>query len=454
MPNNYPRPAPPEASGSRKASEQQMVFAKIGWRIMPVLFLVFVLAYIDRVNIGFAKLQFSRELGLTDAMYGRGAGIFFIGYMLSGIPSNLLLAKIGARATISRIMVTWGIVSSLTMFVSTPTQFYLLRFLLGLAEGGLAPGVYLYLTYWFPAALRARMLATFLAAVPVAGILCAPLSGYLLETMHLVHGLKGWQWMFLLEGAPSIVVGVLVYFVIQNTPQSARWLSIGEKESVAVILASEQRVHSSLQDRTNIRHALKSKTFLLLAVIETIGGVAVSGFAYWLPQIVRDLGVESLSRNGLITAIPSLCASFGMIVWGYSSDRSKERRWHYAIAAYVSGVALLVASRKGVDFPVAIAALSLAYTAILSCVSVFWAYATTYLRGGAAVMGIGVLNAVAASASYASQYAFGAVSMATNNSLSGLYGIAIAMFIGGLLVLFVPKDLQGARSCSPKQPAY
>ncbi|GJH28979.1 MFS transporter [Caballeronia novacaledonica] len=420
--------------------EQRAIFAKIAWRVMPVLFLVFVLAYMDRVNIGFAKLQFSRELRLTDTMYGQAAGIFFFGYMLSGIPSNLLLAKVGARATICGIMVTWGSVSSMMMLVSTPAQLYLLRFLLGLAEGGLAPGVYLYLTYWFPATMRARMLAVFLAAVPVAGIVCAPLSGYVLATMHDMYGLRGWQWMFLLEGVPSIVAGIAVYFVLQDSPQTANWLTAKEKQWIGSMLASDMRASSLSQYRSNVSEALTSRTFLTLAIVETIGGAAVSGFAYWLPQIVHDLGVRSLSHNGLITAIPSVCAGIGMVIWSYSSDRFRERKWHYASAAAASAIALLVAGRSGGDFYVAIAALSLAYTGILSCVSVFWAYATTYLRSDAAVVGIGVLNSVAASAGYLTQYGLGALSMATHNSLSGLYFIAIAMLAGGSLMLILPGN--------------
>jgi MFS family permease len=214
-----------------------------------------------------------------------------------------------------------------------------------------------------------------------------------------------------------------------------------EKGWLVSILAIDVHPTCVTQSNTKVRDALSSKTFLVLATVETIGGVAISGFAYWLPQIVRDLGVESLSRNGLITAIPSICATFGMIAWGYSSDRFRERRWHYAIAAAISGISLLVAIQH-VNFYLAIAALSLAYTGILSCVGVFWAYATTYLRGDSVAVGIGVLNTVAASAGYAAQYAFGAVSMATNNSLSGLYGIAVLMLIGGTLVLLIPKELK------------
>ncbi|CAG9261690.1 MFS transporter [Paraburkholderia caribensis] len=442
MSNASLQPVPSGRAASANPCEPEKIFRKVAWRIMPVLFLIFVLSYMDRVNIGYAKLQFSRELGLSDAMYGTGAGIFFIGYLVSGIPSNLLLARIGARATISRIMISWGIVSSLMTFISTPAQFYLLRFLLGLAEGGLAPGVYLYLTYWFPSTLRARMIAIFLAAIPVAGVLCAPMSGFLLDIMHNVYGLAGWQWMFLIEGLPSVVVGVLIYFLIENSPNSAPWLTASERETVSTALASDVRNNSFTASRVSVSDAFKSRIFFVLVVIEIIGGVSVAGFAYWLPQIVHDLGVTSLRKNGVITAIPYLSASVGMVIWGYSSDYFHERRWHYAIAASGGGFALFVACQNASHFQIAIGALALAYTGIMSCVSVFWAYATAYLKGGAAVVGIGILNSIASLAAYLSQYAFGAVSMAKNNSLFGLYGIAFALFVGAILMLSAPQNLQ------------
>ncbi len=429
---------------SSDARDSERIFKRVAWRIMPILFLVFVLSYMDRVNIGYAKLQFSETLGLTDATYGMGAGIFFMGYLVSGIPSNMLLAKIGARATISRIMVTWGIVSSLMMFISTPMQFYILRFSLGLAEGGLAPGVYLYLTYWFPENRRAKMVAIFLAAVPVAGVLCAPVSGYLLESMRNVGGLYGWQWMFLIEGIPSVIVGVFAYFLVENAPNTANWLAEDEKKVIAAALAADANNKNVSKRRINIKDALTSKTFIVLATIEIIGGVAIAGFAFWLPQIVHDLGVVNLGSNGVITAIPYLSASIGMVVWGYLSDRFKERRWHYAIAASLGAIGLFVACRNTGNVYLAMFGLTLAYTGIMSCVSVFWAYATTYLKSGAAVVGIGVLNAAASLAAYASQYAFGVVSMATKNSLSGLYGIAISLMVGALLVFLLPKNLENA----------
>lgn len=442
MSNTRLQPVSSERLTSATTYEANRIYRKIAWRIMPVLFLIFVLSYMDRVNIGYAKLQFSRELGLSDAMYGAGAGIFFIGYLVAGIPSNLLLAKFGARATISRIMISWGIVSSLMMFISTPAQFYLLRFLLGLAEGGLAPGVYLYLTYWFPGAYRARMIAIFLAAIPVAGVLCAPLSGLLLDAMHHVLGLAGWQWMFLIEGVPSVIVGALVYFLIQDSPKSAPWLTATEKEAVSASLISNIQTHAKAATRSHTSEVFKSRIFITLVVVEIIGGISVAGFAYWLPQIVHDLGIVNIRKIGFITAIPYLFASVGMVCWGFLSDHFRERRWHYAIATFGSGVALFVVCQNTNHFPIAIGALALAYAGIMSSVSVFWAYATSYLRGGATAIGIGILNSFAALAAYLSQYAFGAVSMIKNSSIFGLYGIAIALLVGAVLMLSVPKNLQ------------
>jgi len=431
-------------SDTPDAGYADKLFRRIAWRIMPVLFFVFVLSYMDRINIGFAKLQFSAKIGLTDATYGQGAGIFFIGYLASGIPSNMLLARIGARATISGIMIIWGLVSCLMMFVSTPAQFYFLRLLLGLAEGGLTPGVYLYLTYWFPENHRARMVALFLAAVPVAGVVCGPLSGVLLDRMHRVGGLDGWQWMFLIEGIPSVIVGVLVYFSITNSPNTAKWLAEDERRAVIGALTADDGNKKISERRANVKDALKSSTFIVLTIIAIIGAVAISGFAFWLPQIVHALGVVNLSKNGLVTVIPYLCASVGMVAWGYLSDRSKERRWHYSVAASLGSAGLLLACLNDGNFYLAITGLALAYTGLMSCVSVFWAYATTYLKRGAAVVGIGVLNAAASVAVYVSQYAFGVVSMVTGNALSGFYGIAFSLVVGALLVFVLPRNLRDA----------
>ena len=432
-------PAEPRAI---EMDESDRVFRKVAWRIMPFLFLIFVLAMVDRINIGYAKLQFSQDLAFSDTVYGMGAGVFFIGYLLSDIPSNMLLHRIGARATISRILILCGIISGSMMFISSPTQFYTFRFALGLAEGGLFPGVLLYLTYWFPANLRAKMVALSLAAIPVSGTIGAPLSGYLLDSMHNVSGLRGWQWMFLIEGIPSVIVGVVAYFFLQNSPQKAKWLTANEKQIIADTLAFDISKPEFNKSRVSMRHALASPIFLVLVILQVIGGVANSGFSFWLPQIIHDLGVTNLRVNGVITSIPYICAGLGMYLWGYSSDRNRERRWHYATASIIGVIGLMITCTYTHQVSVAIAGLSLAYVGTLSCTCVFWAYTTAYLKSNAAVIGIAFINSVAALVAYGSLSAFGAIRAATHSTTLGLYAIAGLMFFAAPLVLCLPKHVQ------------
>jgi MFS family permease len=438
VPDNHPRPISAELR-SISMSESDRVFRKVARRIIPFIFLIFVLAMVDRINIGYAKLQFSQDLAFSDTIYGMGAGVFFIGYMLSDVPSNMFLHKIGARATISRIMILWGIISTSMMFLSSPTQFYVFRFALGLAEGGLFPGVFLYLTYWFPANRRAKMLALSLAAIPVAGIIGAPLSGYLLDTMHDVNGLKGWQWMFLIEGIPSVIVGVTAYFFLENSPQNAKWLSSRDKHIIAKTLAFDVTKSDVSKSRARMRHALTSPIFFVLVILQVIGGVANSGFSFWLPQIIHDLGVTNLRVNGIVTSIPYICAGIGMYLWGYSSDRNKERRWHYAVAAVLGTIGLLITCTHAHQPTIAVAGLSLAYVGTLSCTCVFWAYTTAYLKDTAAVIGIAFINSVAALVTYGSLSLFGAIRAATHSTTLGLYIIAGLMSFAASLVFCLPK---------------
>lgn len=422
------------------------VFRKVTWRIMPFIFLILILAYVDRFNVGYAKLQFAADIGLSNTMYGMGAGLFFIGYLLAELPSNLILARIGARATISRIMVLWGVISTLTMFISTPTQFYISRLLLGITEGGLFPGILLYFTYWFPENLRAKITGIFLTPIPVAGIIGAPLSGYLLESMHGVKGLNGWQWMFLIEGIPSIICGICAYFFLKNSPEEANWLTAEEKQIIARALAADARKSLANERHLSTRDMLTSPIFFVFLALALIGsGIALTIFSFWLPQMIYDLGVTNLRQNGTLIVIPYTCAVVGMIIFGYSSDRSCERRWHYATAALLGALGLIITCLSRSHLPLAIAGLSLAYTGILSCVSVYWAYTTSYLKNNAAVIGLAVLNSIAGMVAYLSLFAFGALRTATKSTTAGLAYIAIFLLIAAVLVLFLPKSLGSKR---------
>lgn len=414
--------------------EDAAVFKKVALRLMPVLFVIYVLSYLDRVNIGYAKLQFSADLGFSDTVYGLGAGIFFIGYMIFEVPSNILLERVGARATLSRIMILWGIASASTMFIHSTTSFYVMRFVLGAAEAGLVPGVVLYLTYWFPQHWRARMFAVFLAAIPVAGIIGAPLSGYLMTALEDVHALHGWQWMFLIEGGPSIVVGVATYFMLPNRPETARWLTLREKDTVANCLASESTRRVDVSKAT-----VRSTRFALLTCIYLCLSVGNVGFSFWLPQIVKDLGVTNLITNGLLTTIPYTVAGVGMILMGLSSDRNHERRFHYAVNSMLGAMGIVVCCMNSSNLAVAIAGLSLSYLGILSCYGIFWSTVTSLVREDSAAVGIALINSIVSIASFSTPFGLGAIRDATHKIDGGLYAIAISLAIGASLAVRLPK---------------
>jgi D-galactonate transporter len=439
MPTSPTSPADPEARALRKVT----------WRIMPFLFLVYVLSYLDRVNIGYAKLQFTTDLGLSDAAYGLGAGIFFIGYFLFEVPSNLLLKRFGARATLARITMLWGALSCAMMFVTNETSFYLLRFLLGVAEAGLVPGVVLYLTFWFPADRRARMIAVFMAAIPVAGIVGAPLSGYLMSALHDAHGLRGWQWMFVIEGVPSILTGCWALAVLRNTPDDAAWLSPEEKSALAARLALDRAEAVRAGGEHRLRAALRSGRFWLLTLVYFCLVAGNAGFSFWLPQIIKDLGVADLVTNGFVTAIPYLAAGIGMVLVGRSSDLSGERRWHYALSCFTGAAGLVASAALTHSIPLAVAGLAVAYIGILSGFGIFWSMATGYLQGTAAVAGIAVINSIANLAGYASPYALGLIKDATHRITPGLVLIAVALVAGGLVTLALPRIDTGGRRPRP-----
>jgi D-galactonate transporter len=438
------------ADASSDALLEATALRKITWRIMPFLFLVYVLSYLDRVNIGYAKLQFTGDLGLSNAAYGLGAGIFFFGYFVFEVPSNLLLKKFGARATIARITMLWGLLSCLMMFVRSETMFYVLRFFLGVAEAGLVPGVVLYLTFWFPSDRRARMVAVFMAAIPVAGIIGAPLSGFLMSALHDAHGLRGWQWMFLIEGIPSILAGFWALAVLRNTPAEAAWLSTDEKRVITSRLARENSAATAAGAEHSLAVALRAGRFWLLTLIYFCLVAGNAGFSFWLPQIVKDLGVTNLVTNGFVTAIPYLAAGIGMILIGRSSDITGERRWHYAICCFIGAAGLLGSASVTNSIPLAVTGLSIAYIGILAGFGIFWSMSTTFLQGTAAVAGIAVINSIANLAGYVSPYVLGIVKDATHSVTFGLVLIAGALTVGGLVTLMMPRvKVQHAAQVAP-----
>ena len=358
-------------------------------RLLPLMFVLYVISYLDRVNVGFAALSMNEDLGFSAAAYGVGAGIFFLSYFLFEIPSNLVLQRVGARRWIARIMISWGLVSAAMMAVRGIHSFYALRFLLGAAEAGFFPGMILYLTYWFPAEERATAVAQFMTATAIAGVIGGPVSGALLQ-MHGVLGLAGWQWLFLLEGLPAVVLGVVVLRWLPDGPADARWLSDEERAWIRARLDAE---HARIGPRAHarLRDAFASGRVWMLALLYFAIVVAFYGVGFWLPQILKASGHLGTFTIGLLSAVPYAAAAVAMVVVGAHSDRTGERRWHIAGPALVGAVGL-AASAAAPSTATALAALSVAALGIWSALGPFWTWPPEFLRGPAAAAGIALIN--------------------------------------------------------------
>lgn len=413
-------------------SFEDATFAKVSLRLIPLLFLCYVAAYLDRVNVGFAKLQMLNDLKFSDTVYGMGAGIFFIGYFLFEVPSNMILAKTGARVWITRIMVTWGLLSSAMMFVSSATSFYVLRFLLGVAEAGFFPGIILYLTYWYPARRRARIIALFMTAVALSGVVGGPLSGWIMQTFAGVNGWSGWQWLFLLEGLPSVLLGALVYFYLDDSIRGATWLSEEEKQLLEGEIAKDQ----VSKHHFTVGQVFSSGKVWLLALIYFSFVMGLYGVSFWLPQLIKATGVKDVLDIGLLTAIPYAAAVALMIVLSRSSDATGERRWHIAGAALLGGAGMMASAIYGDSTMIAMTALTLATAGILSTLPLFWTLPTALLGGTAAAAGIAMINSVGNLAGFVSPYLVGVIKDATHSTATGMYVLAASLVLGALLVLF------------------
>jgi MFS family permease len=389
------------------------------------LFLAYIVAYLDRVNVGFAKLGMASDLGFSDTVYGLGAGIFFLGYFLFEVPSNVILQRVGAKAWIARIMISWGLISAATMFVDTAGTFYAMRFLLGVAEAGFFPGVILYLTYWFPRTHRARMTAAFMTAVAVAGVIGGPVSGWIMGRLDGAGGMAGWQWLFLLEGLPSSLVGVAVLLLLDNGPAAARWLSEPERALLVARLEDDERdKRAAGSHRTTLKGALTDGRVWILCLVYFGLAMGIYGISFWLPQIIKETITVDPVRIGLISAIPWLAGGVAMIWNGRHSDRSGERRWHVAGPAMVAGVA-------------GIGAITVATAGILSAVSCFWSLPTAMLSSTAAAVGIAWINSVGNLAGYVSPFVVGKIRDATQSMVVALGMLAGSLVIAGLLTLIV-----------------
>ena len=401
-------------------------------RLVPFLFVLYIVAYLDRINVGFAALQMNTALGFSATTYGFGAGIFFVSYVLFEIPSNLILARVGARVWIARIMISWGIVSASMMFVRTAQAFYVLRFLLGAAEAGFFPGLIYYLTCWFPPRERASTVALFMTAIQAAGVVGGPLSGALLSLD--AAGLAGWQWLFLIEGVPAIVLGIVVLAVLTERPRDAAWLTPAEKAALAA--AVDAPGHSAAAGDIALSEVIRDgRTWLLAAVYFTIP-LMLYGLGFWMPQLLKATAGTGDFGTGLLTTIPYAAGAAAMVLVGRRSDRVGERRWHIATAAAVAGASLSMAA-GATSLAWTLPALSLAMAGHASMSGPFWALATDQGGGSRAAASIALINSVGNIGGFVGPYLLGAIEDAAHSIAAGLYAIAALMVAGGALALAV-----------------
>lgn len=415
------------------------LFRRVTLRLVPFLFICYAAAYLDRVNVGFAKLQMSSDLGFSDTVYGLGAGLFFVGYILFEVPSNTILHRVGAKRWIARIMISWAIISGAMALVTNPTVFYVLRFLLGVAEAGFIPGILYYLTLWYPAHRRGRVFAYFLAAIPVASIVGGPLSGWIIESMDGLLGHSGWRWMFAIEALPSLVLGFIVLMFLDNSVSSAKWLSAREQQ--VILAAVEQDRERSTTLHLSFGAMLRDPKIWLLCGIYLCVALGIYIVSFWLPTIIAGTGVESLFAIGLLTAIPYSCAVVAMILNNIHADRTGERRFHAAVPCLVTAVGLVITALGMGNTLVAMVGLSLAAAGASTTQAAFWTLPSAFLGGVAAAGGIALINSVGNVSGLLSTSLVGWLSDLTGSTISSLYGIAVLLVIGAVLLARLPAHV-------------
>jgi MFS family permease len=436
---------------------EQATYSKIASRLIPFLFLCYIVAFLDRVNVGFAKLQMAGDLGYSDAVYGFGAGIFFIGYFIFEVPSNVILERVGARVWIARIMITWGIISSAFMFAGSfrwgavatafncndaQFSFYFLRFWLGVAEAGFFPGIILYLTYWFPGARRAKMVALFMTAIGVSNMIGSPVSGAIMQYMDGANGWRGWQWLFLLEGVPSVIIGCLVYVLLPNGPKTTPWLTPQERELVVQRIVEDEADKKHLDGGLRLLDSFKDGRVWALALVYFCGAVCFYAVNFWMPTIVQELGIDKkdLLKVGLLSMIPWGASILSMIYWGSHSDRTTERRWHSASGFLVEMVGLLILAVAHNSPIASMFALTLITIGWGAYVVTFWSLPTAFLSGTAAAAGIALINSVGNLGGYFGPDLIGRIRTATGGAAEAAFFTLAAMaLLGALIILFLPK---------------
>lgn len=428
---------------TRTPAQLDATYRLIGWRLIPLLMLGYVSAYVDRSNIGFAKLQFLADLQLTETMYGIGAGLFYLGYCLFEVPSNLMLAKIGARATFLRIMVLWSLCSAALAFITDATHFYVLRFFLGAAEAGFFPGVLFYLSQWAPASRRARFTALFMSAMALSGIIGGPLAGLIMHSMDGTAGLKGWQWLFLIEGSPGILLGALSYYLLADRPRDAAWLSDEQKRWVAEDLAREASARG-VHRQQNFIDALKDRRLYILAMMSVALISGIGGISLWLPSIVRSSGVTNILHIGLLSALPYVVAVVVQQLVARSSDRHQERRWHAAIPAGIAALGWFLLPLVQDMTWLALGVLTLMTAGSFGATGPFWSLPASYLSGTAAAGGIAIVTTFGGISGFVSPIIVGWANTTTGSLAAGQIYYGILMTLGATVLIYGTRAPQAA----------
>ena len=410
----------------------QSALRKVRRRLIPFLFLLYIVAYLDRVNVGFAAIDMNRDLGFSAAVYGLGSGIFFLSYTLFEVPSNLILVRVGVRLWIARIMFTWGIFATAMMFVNNATTFYVLRFLLGVAEAGFFPGIILYLTHWFPARERAGAVGLFMTATAMAGVIGAPISSALLQ-MHGLGGLHGWQWLFLIEGIPAMLLAPVVLWYMTERPEDAKWLTADERAWLSSEMAAEQAQTAGAH--VTLREALTSARLWIVSLPYFCLVIAFYGVSFWLPQIVQGSSGFSSAMVVLLSAIPFVSATIGLVVIGSSSDRTGERHWHVAGPLLIGAFGFLLTVLAPPTPAFALATLSIAAFGIWGALGPFWTLPTAFLRGTAAAGGIALVNSIGNLGGFVGPYLIGWIRDATGGFSGGLLTLAAVLVVGAVIAL-------------------
>ena len=427
------------------AELKRRTILKVSWRLLPLIVVCYLINYIDRTNVSVAALTMNKDLGLSATMFGLGAGIFFFGYAFFEVPSNIVLRRVGARLWIARIMITWGVISALMAAATGPISFLALRFALGVAEAGFFPGMIYYLTQWFPSAVRARAISILYIAVPTSNVIAAVLSGAILG-MDGVLGLKGWQWIFIIEATPAVLLAFVVLWLMTDRPAVANWLKPEEREWLESELEAERtRIESAGQ--MSMLRALVEWRVLVLSAIYLTGVTASYGVVFFLPQIIKGLGLSNFA-TGLVTAIPYVFGTIGLVVWGYSSDRYHERRWHLIISTSVAAVGLFCAGWLSHSFW-AVAAFAVAAVGIYGSRPSFWPMPSLFLTGGAAAVGMALINSIGNLGGYLGPIVVGMIKDSTKSFEMALYFLGACALLSAVITLLATRATDAARALEP-----